>query len=166
MKTPAEILRLHHGDNSDLKSHLLALSRSLEARIQTSAPDDLVVATVQDVRFLTPRTQAAFERIAATGARTYLAGMGRPVRPLRNVTWIEISPNSSMRHEWSVILVRRAGSAAMVAKEMFPGLLDPAPTDAERRFRWRIVDDPALVLRCANAVVNLQFAPKLLVEAP
>ena len=98
MTTPATIIRLQATDNCDVKAHLLALSRSLEARIGSTAPTALVVATLQRADLLTGRTRASFERIAAAGATTYLAGTGRPAVPVPGVTWIPIPYNLSLIH--------------------------------------------------------------------
>ncbi len=156
MTTPATIIRLQETDSADVKSHLLALSRSLEARIGSTAPTALVVATLQSAHLLTGRTRAVYERIAATGATTYLAGTGTPAVPPRGVTWVQVPYNHPLRQEWTVIIIREQDSVALVAREIPAPLTAAPPADAMRRFRWRMIQDPALVLRCANAVVNLR----------
>lgn len=156
MATPATIIRLKATDNADIKRHLLGLSRSLEARIGSTAPTAIVVATLQRAEMLTGRTRAAFERIAASGAATYLAGTGTPGVPLEGVTWISVPYNHPLRREWTVAIIREEDSAALVSREIPPPLTAEPPPDLLRRFRWRLIQDPALVLRCANSVINLR----------
>lgn len=166
MTTPTKIIRLNETDNSDVKTHLLALSRGLEARIGSTAPSALVVASMQSAQFLSDRTRAAFERIAATGASTYLAGAGTPRVPLRGVTWIQIPYGHALRQEWNVLIIREEESVALVSRELPPSLSEGRPVDAMRRFRWRLLQDPALVLRCANAVIDVRHAAALPAQAP
>lgn len=156
MTTPAKIIRLNDTDNSAVKTRLLALSRSMEARIGITAPNALVVATIQSTRFLTGRTRSAFERIAAAGANTYLAGAGRPAEPLRGVTWVQIPYGHPLRQEWNVFIIGEEDSAALVSRELPPSLDEQRPVDGMRRFRWRLTEDRALALRCANAVINVR----------
>ncbi|HUR03764.1 MAG TPA: DICT sensory domain-containing protein [Nonomuraea sp.] len=166
MTTPATIIGLQATDSTDVKTHLLALSRSLEARIGSTEPTALVVATLQTAGMLTGRTREAFERIAASGAATYLAGTGTPAVALPGVTWIPIPYRHPLRQEWTVIIIRERDSVALVSREIAPPLAEERPADAMRRFHWRMIQDPALVLRCANAVIDVRHSRAMPNQTP
>ena len=126
------------------KRELVALTRRLE-RTALDAPPPAVAATLQDVRYLTPRTRAVYAALAQAGApgRLHARGLQRWLAP--GVEGVSLSEDDPLVDEWTVVL---PGLSPVVFAATDLGGTDC--DDDDRSFRYAISTDPPVVAACGR----------------
>ncbi|NDI48476.1 DICT sensory domain-containing protein [Goekera deserti] len=150
------------------KPDLLALSRAAEERPLSGQPGDVVLVGVQDARFWTPRTQAAYQGIAALGPVVVAFGVGLPTElsaPLsRRVMTVGIDADDPLADEWLVLFYDRQSRWGFVAKDAAAGVpgarrvaahaRDAVRFDRARTFLYGEVADPEALGRAATELLD------------
>ena len=126
------------------KSALVAVTRGLEVEA-LSDPPPAVAATLQDVRFLTPATRAAYAALARAGATARLHARGLQAWLAPGVEGVALSDDDPLVDEWTVVLPCPQHPVVFAATDC--GLDVP---DAERAFCWAVSRDPEVVSECAR----------------
>jgi DICT domain-containing protein len=141
------------------KRHLFDICRAVESRTAVTAagPATLVIACLQDARFLTSRTRAMYDRIAAAGCRVLVVGRGLPSDPLPatgsagRMHTAPLAPDDPLVQEWDLLVTGPDTSFTLVSRE---DLAAPSADDWSRRFWFRTSRDPAVSSFAARAVLQ------------
>ncbi len=151
--TPYQVIAAHRPLAEGPKQLLLPISRFLENKLLDSEEPNVLLASVQHARHLTPATLRRFSRIARRAAFTGVVGVGVPPRPAAGVHGAALDPYDPLRDEWALIAVGPYFAAALVAKDT--GNVAPDP---QRRFSYALTHDRELVVPAAQALLNA-FVP-------
>jgi Sensory domain in DIguanylate Cyclases and Two-component system len=125
------------------KSELLALTRRLE-RAALQDPPPVVVATLQDARFVTPATRDVYAALAAAGASTTLHARGLQSWLAPGVVGVSLDDDDPLVDEWTMVLPSPSGPVVFAATD----LAEPYHQDLERCFLYAVSHDPEVVQAC------------------
>ncbi|HWG94507.1 MAG TPA: DICT sensory domain-containing protein [Mycobacteriales bacterium] len=129
------------------KGELVAVSRRIE-REALLAPPPAVAATLQDARYLTPRTREVYARLAAAGApaRLFARELQSWIAP--GVTGVALDDDDPLVDEW-VVVVPGDRPVVFAATDL---RVPDCDDDLARCFSYAVSRDPALVRACAQAL--------------
>jgi DICT domain-containing protein len=150
--TPYEILSATHPAERAAKSHLLAVSRSIEARALAQPERASLYICLQQRAFFTQRTAVVYRRLVARGARIHLFGVDLsapdvlPGANCHSLTW-----DDPLAAEWNVLLLCDGVGWALSAREK---LDQPAGPDRERRFDWLVTRANGRIAVAADALIG------------
>lgn len=142
-RTPYTVVSSVEAPSVIEKRALVRLSRELE-REALAAPPEQVATAMQDGRFLTARTRAAYAELAARGSRVTLFARGLQSWLAPGVTGVSLDDDDPLLDEW-VIVMPSAEPVVMAAVDMHSDAEDP-----ERRFLYAVSRDPEVVVECAR----------------
>ena len=127
------------------KDDLVVVSRQLE-RAALADPPPAVAATLQDERFLTPRTRAVYAELAAAGAPARLFARGLQSWLAPGVTGVALDDDDPLVDEWVVVLPSPSRPAVFAGTD----LKTDCDLDEERCFLYAVSHDPDVVRECAR----------------
>jgi DICT domain-containing protein len=127
------------------KIELVAVSRQLE-RAALADPPPAVAATLQDERFLTPRTRAVYAELAAAGAAARLLARGLQAWLAPGVTGVALDDDDPLVDEWVVVLPSRSRPVVFAGTD----LKSDCDLDHDRCFSYAVSHDPEVVRACAQ----------------
>ena len=125
------------------KRELISISRSMEAAA-LAEPAAVVMAALQDQRFLTVRTRQVYRRLADAGARVTLYARGLQSWIAPGVRGVSLDDEDPLVDEWVVVVPSRR-PVVMAAAD----LGRPYEDDLLRGFSYAVSHDPDVVARCA-----------------
>ena len=125
------------------KQELVVASRALE-RTALQDPPPFAAATLQDARFLTPRTRSVYAELAAAGTSATLFARELQSWVAPGVTGVALDDDDPLVDEWTVVLPSPAGPAVFAATD----LREPCDSDLERCFLYAISYDADVVDAC------------------
>ena len=125
------------------KRALIQISRDLEQEALETPPEHLAAA-MQDGRFLTDRTRAAYAALAERGCRVTLYARGLHTWLAPGVTGVSLDDDDPLLDEWAIV-VPSAEPVVMAAID-----LRSESEDLERRFLYAVSRDPGVVAECAR----------------
>jgi hypothetical protein len=117
-RTPYQIVSALRQPRSGEKRLLFAMSRQLEARVETSAAAAVLLVTFQDERFLTPATAARYERLARRASFVGALGLGLSTEPVPGVRGATLDHGEALAEEWSVIVLDPHFAAAFTGRDL------------------------------------------------
>ncbi len=124
------------------KRELLDLSRHVEASVVSS--DCVLVATVQHVENVSPRTRRQYEGLARRCGFVGMIGVDMskiPGASFHGVRTADLELDDPLRMEWQVLALSPTAALGLVATQLSP-LDDPGDTpDMERLFSYRLITD-------------------------
>jgi len=126
------------------KHELVVLSRELE-QVALSDPPPLMVATLQDHRYVTPRTREIYRRLAQAGTHVTLHARGLHGWLDPGVQGVDLTEDDPLVHEWVVVVPSRVRPAVLAATDLDGASVD----DDARNFSYAVSYDPQLVAACA-----------------
>jgi DICT domain-containing protein len=148
--TPVDIAFAARTDRIASKLDLLGFSRHLEHWAAESSERPVVLATFQTADRFPPATRSWYADLATTCSFVGAMGRGMAASPAPGVRGWSLSDNEALVGQWNVLVVGRHIAGALIALD----LNDPDGTpDAERRFRFVITYDRALVVEAARALM-------------
>ena len=130
------------------KSDLVGFSRHLERWAEAIPGGAVVLAALQDARFLTPATERQYARLAVSSPLVALFGVGLVAEPLPGVRGATLPADDPLRGHWHVVVLGPHFAGALVARE----LGDSGP-DMDRRFEYVITFDREAVIRAARSLM-------------
>lgn len=142
--TPYELVRRAVPVQDATKGELLRLTRRLE-RAALQAPPPAVAATLQDERYLTPRTRQVYADLAAAGAPGRLHARGLQAWLAPGVEGVSLDDDDPLVDEWVVVLPG-ADPVVFAATD----LRLPDCEDADRCFSYGVSHDPHVVASCGR----------------
>jgi len=137
------------GVQRSTKPLLQAMSQHLEVQALACGPMTLLLSSIEDARFFSPRTAARYQQVAARAALVAVLGKGMPVQPVQGVRGGLLDPQDPICPEWAVVVVSPHFTGALVARD-----LRDRGTAEERRFDYVLTYDRELVLRAAAALLG------------
>jgi len=137
------------GVQRSTKPLLQAMSQHLEVQALACGPMTLLLSSIEDARFFSPRTAARYQQVAARAALVAVLGKGMPVQPVQGVRGGLLDPQDPICPEWAVVVVSPHFTGALVARD-----LHDRGTAEERRFDYVLTYDRELVLRAATALLG------------
>ena len=155
LPTPYDLVAPHVPPQDRTKRDLLAASRLVEQRALHSGAHTVLV-TFQDKRHLSPRSRAAYARLARSGTRVhaFARGLVSDYRPdTDGLVTVALMPGDAVVQEWDIVVLGDTGGSAFVARDLEPETAVDGG-DLERRFAWARTDDPALVREAAAALLG------------
>jgi EAL domain-containing protein (putative c-di-GMP-specific phosphodiesterase class I) len=151
--TPIEAIFPGRQPRIATKSDLLGFSRHLERWADAVPGGAVVLAALQDARFLTPATERQYRGLAASSPLVALFGLGLSAEPVPGVRGATLAPDDALRGQWHVVVLGPHFAGALVARE----LGDSGP-DMDRRFEYLITFDREAVIRAARSLM-VRIAP-------
>jgi EAL domain-containing protein (putative c-di-GMP-specific phosphodiesterase class I) len=130
------------------KADLFAMSRAMERQALEVTEPAVILAAFQSARHFTPASAAMYARLARRSAFVGAFGEGLSEEPAPGVRGASLAANERLAGEWDVVVVGPHQAVALVARD----LGDSGP-DAQRRFRFALLRDRALVLRAARGLM-------------
>ena len=109
-------------------------------------PPQLVVAALQDQRFLTARTREVYRRLASAGAAVTLMARGLQGWLEPGVRGVDLDEDDPLVDEWVVVLPSPTQPFVMAATD----LRQPYADDLERDFLYATSSDADVVAACAG----------------
>lgn len=131
------------------KADLVVFSRHLERLALASPEPSAVLAALQHRRHFTTRTSRQYAAIATTSPLVVVFGVDLAGELVPGVRGIPISPGQPLAQQWHVIVLGAHFAGALLAQD----LGDRGPEE-ERRFRYRITFDRAVVIEAARALAR------------
>lgn len=126
------------------KRELVALSRELE-HAALSEPPPLMVATLQDQRYVTRQTREVYRRLAEAGTQVTLHARGLHGWLDPGVQGVDLADDDPLVNEWVVVVPARVRPAVLAATDLDGTSVD----DDARSFSYAVSYDPQLVAACA-----------------
>lgn len=151
--TPYQILSAAQPVQRAAKRTLISLVRGLE-REALADPPPAVAATLQDVRFLTPRTRDVYVALAAAGAPARLFARSLQAWLAPGVTGVALDDDDPLVDEWSVVLPHPHRPVVFSATDCHE-----AVDDLDRTFCWAVSRDPEVVGACAASLLGPGVGP-------
>jgi DICT domain-containing protein len=146
-RTPFSLVREVERPVEATKRELVAISRRLERQALLDPPP-AVAATLQDERYLTPRTRDVYARLAAAGSRARLLARGLQAWVAPGVTGVPLDDDDPLVDEWVVVVPGRE-PAVLAATDLHAPDCDD---DVDRCFAYAVSRDPDVVQACARAL--------------
>ena len=146
-RTPCALVHAVEPPVEATKRELVVLSRRVEqAALETRPP--AVAATLQDARFLTERTRAVYERLAAGGtpARMFARDLQTWLAP--GVTGVALDDDDPLVDEW-VVVVPGPDPVVFAATDL---RVPDCDDDLDRCFTYAVSRDPDVVRACAASL--------------
>jgi hypothetical protein len=151
--TPFDVVRGVERPRPVSKADVLRVARALE-REALAVPPDTVAASLQDVRYLTPRTRAVYSAIAVTGPRRVLFGRDLPAYIAPGVAGVALDDTDPLVDVWSVVLLSATAAVALAATDLH----EPAALDTDRRFLLAVTRDRDAVSACLHTLALRRVA--------
>jgi diguanylate cyclase (GGDEF)-like protein/PAS domain S-box-containing protein len=148
--TPFEVVSAFQRPRRGTKRLLFAISKHLEAQVSARSDAGVLLATFQEARHFTPKTEARYRRLAQSAAFVGALGVGLPAEPAPGVRGAALDVAEPLRGEWNVVVLDPHFAAAFVARD----LGDEGCPDWERRFDFCLTYDRDLVVRAAEAMMS------------
>jgi DICT domain-containing protein len=149
---PFEILAATHPVQHADKRHLLAVSRSIEARALGTTDPVTVWVCLQRQEFLTRRTAAVYRELTAHGVNVHIYGAGLTVNhAVPRATMHDLAWDDPLTQEWNVIMLSNGIGWAMAARELPTA---PGTPDVGRQFEWITTDSSRQVSVAATALIG------------
>lgn len=126
------------------KRELVRVTRRLE-HAALAAPPPAVAATLQDQRYLTARTRAAYAALAAAGSSARLHARGLQAWLAPGVVGVSLDDGDPLVDEWTVVL---PGADPVVFAATDLG--STGCEDDDRSFAYAQSRDPDVVRRCGE----------------
>lgn len=126
------------------KTELVAASRALERQAVVDGAQGFV-ASLQDVRHVTPGTRRSYAAIAATGVPVVLFARDLPAYVAPGVRGVALDDDDPLVDVWSVVLLSATAPVALAAADLHVA----GQPDADRSFSVAISRDPEVVAACA-----------------
>ena len=146
--TPVEAVFPGRRPRIATKSDLVGFSRHLERWAHAVPGGAVVLAALQDARFLTPATQRQFAELAVSSPLVALLGLGLAAEPMPGVRGATLTADDPLCGQWHVIVLGPHFAGALIARE----LGDTGP-DMDRRFEYLITFDREAVIRAARSLM-------------
>jgi hypothetical protein len=143
---PFQVVRQAAPVRRATKQQLLAIVRRLE-RHALVAPPRVVLASLQDVRYLSPGTRRVYRALAAAGSSCVLYARDLPTYLGPGVTGVALDDDTPLVDLWSVVLVSATQPVALTATDLH----EPAAGEDGRGFQFAVTRDPDVVDACAAA---------------
>jgi hypothetical protein len=145
LRTPYAVVSSVELARPATKRELVQISRRAEAAAM-ARPPQLMVAALQDQRFLTARTREVYRRLASAGAAVTLMARGLQGWLDPGVRGVDLDEDDPLVDEWVVVLPSPAQPFVMAATD----LRQPFHDDLERDFTYACSSDPEVVAACAD----------------
>ncbi len=149
-RTPYEVVTDHVAPRVGTKRLLYSISKQLEAQVITSSDATVLLATFQEARHFTPKTQARYRRFGQSAAFVGALGVNMDPEPVPGVRGASLDAAEPLRGEWDVIVVDPHFAAAFVATD----LGDVDRPDWERRFAFCLTYDRGLAVEAARSLMR------------
>ena len=149
LRTPYAVVSSVEAPRPVTKRELVRISRRTEAAAMAEPPQ-LMVAALQDQRFLTARTRAVYRRLASTGAAVTLLARGLQGWLDPGVRGVDLDEDDPLVDEWVVVLPSPTQPFVMAATD----LRQPYADDLERDFTVACSSDPEVVAACADLLAG------------
>ena len=146
--TPVEAVFPGRRPRIATKSDLVGFSRHLERWAHAVPGGAVVLAALQDARFLTPATERQYRQLAVSSPLVALFGVGLSAEPVPGVRGATLPVDDPLRGQWHVVVLGPHFAGALVARE----LGDTGP-DMDRRFEYVITFDRDAVIRAARSLM-------------
>ncbi len=135
-----------------------SMTRQLERQALLLDEQTVVLANVQNLESMTPRTRRRYESLAAVSALTAVTGVGMPLRPVPGVLGTSLAPGDPLADEWVVTVVGPHFAAALAARDVAAGDGAPAagngPAGPARRLDYVLTYDRQRVLDAAGLLLD------------
>ena len=148
-RTPFQIVSERRIPSRATKRTLITISQYLEAKAANRVEPPVLLACLQDRRYLTNATAKRFSRIADTAAMVAVVANGVGDEPLPGIRGARLAAGDPLCSEWNVIVVGPHFAGALVAHD----LGDTGP-EAMRRFDYALTYDRELALAAARALMH------------
>ncbi len=129
------------------KRTLLQVCRELEREALLDPPRE-VAATLQDVRYLTPRTRAVYVALAEAGVSARLFARSLQAWLAPGVVGVALDDDDPLVDEWSIVVPAVRHPFAFAATDCCTADVD----DLDRSFCYAVTRDPELVRACATSL--------------
>ena len=149
MTTPFSVVAAAEHARPARKGELLDLTRELELRA-LAAPPAFVMATLQDVRYLTRRTRDVYTRLAAAGSPATLHGRGLTSWIAPGVVGVALDDDDPLVDEWVLVLPVAGEPMVFAATDLDVDHED----DLDRSFSFAVSRDPQVVDECARLLTS------------
>ncbi|MCX6397635.1 MAG: hypothetical protein NTV23_14210 [Propionibacteriales bacterium] len=145
--------------SSTTKRHLMAISRSIEARALAAGPGARLWVCLQSVRFHGGRTLQLHHELAANGVRIDVYGVDvrQRLAPESPFGLHDVSARGPLALEWNVLLVTPEFGLGMTARQIGPELPHERTTDLDTRFDWAVSENRDDVQYAASALSGEDF---------
>jgi DICT domain-containing protein len=148
-RTPYAVVTSVERPKDVTKRELVRLSRQLELAA-VARPPQTIAATLQDSRFLTPRTRDVYRRLASTGASVTLLARGLQGWLAPGVRGVDLDEDDPLVDEWVVVLHSLHLPAVLAATDLHR----PSEDDLGRDFAYATSSDPEVVAACADLLAG------------
>jgi DICT domain-containing protein len=147
--TPYDVISAARPTTLSTKRLLLPISHTLEQRGLEMALPPMLLSAFQQARHFTPRTADRYRRLASQLPFVAALGIGMERAPATGVRGAALSTDDPLAGEWSVLVLGPHFSAALVARDLGDSGAEP-----DRRFRYAVTHDRALVVAAARTLVD------------
>ncbi|HJX43222.1 MAG TPA: diguanylate cyclase [Geodermatophilus sp.] len=135
-----------------------SMTRQLERQALLLDEQTVVLANVQSLEAMTPRTRRRYESLAAVSALTAVTGVGMPPHPVPGVLGTSLAPGDPLADEWVLTVVGPHFAAALAARNVAAGGGAPevvdGPAGTARRVDYVLTYDRQRVLDAAGLLLD------------
>lgn len=147
--TPFELASATHSPRLGDKRLLIAISKHLEQQARELGGTAVILAALQDARFLTPQTIARYADLVAGAAFVGLLGAGLTPEPVPDVRGAVLAADDALRSEWDIAVVGPHFAGTLLARD----LGDDGP-DLDRRFEFVLTYDREVAVGAASSLMS------------
>jgi EAL domain-containing protein (putative c-di-GMP-specific phosphodiesterase class I) len=148
-RTPFQIVSERRPTSMATKRILMTISQYLESKAADRAEPPVLLASLQDGKYLTPATSRRFSKLADSAAMVAVLASDLCDEPLAGVRGACLSPTDHLCGEWNVIVVGPHFAGALVARD-----LGDTGLDLTRRYEYALTYDRPLALAAARALMH------------
>ncbi len=152
--SPFGLVENHHRVRTARKSTVVAFSRHIETQAQRAADPPMVLAALQRLQYLTPRTLRRYEDLARTSPLVAVFGQGMVEEPGDGIRGVSLTGDDPLNLEWTVVALGPHTAAALIARERERERGASPCADGDRRFDFVITYDRELVTATARSLLH------------
>lgn len=150
--SPFGLVENHHRMRTARKSTVVAFSRHIETQAQRAADPPMVLAALQRLQHLTPRTLQRYRDLARKSPLVAVFGQQMVEEPGDGIRGVSLTGNDPLNLEWTVVALGPHTAAALIARERIRGAAPRA--DGDRRFDFVVTYDRELVTATARSLLH------------
>jgi EAL domain-containing protein (putative c-di-GMP-specific phosphodiesterase class I) len=149
--SPFELIKGHQRLRTARKQTVIAFSRHIETQAHQAADPPMVLAALQQSKYLTRSTLARYRGLAQRSP--LVAVFGREMReiPAPDIRGVALHPEDPLCSEWTVVSLGPHTAAALIARENTDTVI---AADGDRRFDFVVTYDRGLVTAAAHNLLN------------
>lgn len=152
--SPFGLVENHHRVRTARKSTVVAFSRHIETQAQRAADPPMVLAALQRLQHLTPRTLRRYRDLARTSPLVAVFGQEMVEEPGDGIRGVSLTGDDPLNLEWTVVALGPHTAAALIAREREREQGAAPCADGDRRFDFVITYDRELVTATARSLLH------------